>query len=85
VAIWYQNHFHDPIPTHQIWQPFRHTFTHFHLEITPVYIHINGKTCQNSVVFTDEHWHSLTQAQIKGLATPVVRLLKQITQLMEGQ
>lgn len=85
VAIWYQKHFRDSIPTHQIWQPLRHTFTHFHLEITPVYIHINTKTCQNSVVFTDEHWHSLTQAQIKGLATPVVRLLKQITQLMEGQ
>lgn len=84
VPLWYQHCFNHQIPTYQTWQPLRHTFTHFYLDITPVYIHITDKTCQNREVSTNQCWHSLTQPQVRGLAIPVVRLLKQITQLMKG-
>lgn len=76
VATWYQQHCHTAVPTYQIWSPLRHTFTHFHLEITPIYIPV--KTCQNITVSTNKRWYSLAQPPIKGLAAPVVRLLKQI-------
>jgi len=84
VPTWYQQQFNYPVPSYQTWPSLRHTFTHFYLDITPVYIHIKDKTCQNIEVSTNRRWHRLTQPQARGLAMPVVRLLQQITQLMEG-
>lgn len=78
ISLWYQHHFNTPVPTYFPWPPLRHTFSHFHLDITPAYIPIKVKTCQNMQGSVTQRWHRLTQPSIGGLASPVAYLLKQI-------
>lgn len=56
---------------------FRHTFSHFHLDIVPIYCNII-----KSIACLDEGpgcWYNLKKPPIVGLATPVESLLKQLT------
>ncbi len=50
----------------------RHTFTHFHLEITPVYCQISAK---NVHLAANMRWHLPQAIANFGLAAPVVKLL----------
>lgn len=60
---------------HQRLTPFRHTFTHFHLDIEPVLYQLNDK---HSVAIPKHWaWYSAEKALQLGLAAPVVKLLKQ--------
>ena len=59
--------------------PFRHTFSHYHLDISPVLVSIERAT--ESILETDARlWYNLRQPQNLGLAAPVVKLLKSIQQ-----
>jgi A/G-specific adenine glycosylase len=60
------------------WQTLRHTFTHFHLDITPVLVPIEAKLCQ-TVNLKETVWYNATQSQTYGLAAPVARLTQQLT------
>lgn len=53
----------------EIWPSFRHTFSHYHLDITPVLIH-----CDVSEPAIGQ-WFSLSELPQLGLAAPVKRLL----------
>lgn len=81
----------------QIWPVTRHTFSHFHLDITPVHITVRqdsagrgekGVMDQNRIV-----WYkpaSLNQSHTpageqKGLAAPVVRLLHALNESATGE
>ncbi|MEK7989858.1 MAG: A/G-specific adenine glycosylase [Thiotrichaceae bacterium] len=66
------------IADYQTWSSFRHSFTHFHLEITPIYIGLNQK-----ILVDNGDWYQLSQPQNWGLAAPVVRLLQQFTPTTE--
>jgi len=77
VMIWCQQHLQQTLSIHSIWQPLRHTFTHFHLEITPVHLLFKTENCQN-VLLPSTLWYNVNQPLACGLATPVVRLLAQI-------
>ena len=60
------------------WKPFRHTFSHYHLDITPVMAfveHRSGGTTQKSNGYC---WFSLDHPPELGLAAPVKKLLKKI-------
>ncbi len=63
--------------TQKILLGFRHTFSHFYLDITPVVIKINSwqppAMDNNNLV-----WCDMQQLPNKGLAAPVKKLLKQI-------
>jgi len=62
----------------KILQPIRHTFSHFHLDITPVMARINSPT--NSVMEGKALlWYNLKQPVNIGLAAPVKKLLQQLT------
>ena len=52
--------------------PFRHTFSHYHLDITPVLITLKHS---DSVADSQGEWLSLADAKTKGLAAPVLKLL----------
>lgn len=55
---------------------FRHTFSHFHLDIVPVWLSVSG-----AGVCMDEGaglWYNLAQPPSVGLAAPVERLLQQL-------
>nr|WP_113865584.1 A/G-specific adenine glycosylase [Brenneria salicis]NMN92574.1 A/G-specific DNA-adenine glycosylase [Brenneria salicis ATCC 15712 = DSM 30166]RBP64592.1 A/G-specific DNA-adenine glycosylase [Brenneria salicis ATCC 15712 = DSM 30166]RLM31365.1 A/G-specific adenine glycosylase [Brenneria salicis ATCC 15712 = DSM 30166] len=60
---------------------FRHTFSHFHLDIVPFWLHVGeqDRSLQRSCV--DEGaglWYNLAQPPAVGLATPVKRLLREL-------
>ena len=55
---------------------FRHTFSHFHLDIVPMWL-----TVHSSGACMDEGnalWYNLAQPPSVGLAAPVERLLQQL-------
>ncbi|RTE67055.1 adenine DNA glycosylase [Amphritea opalescens] len=56
--------------------PIRHTFSHFHLDITPVHIELRDNDLTNSVMEQPATlWYNLRQPQKIGLAAPVKKLL----------
>lgn len=72
---------------------FRHTFSHFHLDITPILVELNlQKNVQNvplvaqenagnylsSVSSQPDYWYDLHQNNEIGLATPVKRILDEL-------
>lgn len=54
---------------------FRHTFTHFHLDITPIHILMKENPQFN---LPNSQWFSTEKIDV-GLAAPVVKLLQQLT------
>ncbi|MEH6445908.1 MAG: A/G-specific adenine glycosylase [Oceanospirillaceae bacterium] len=55
-------------------EPFRHTFSHFHLDITPVQISLSNES-HNIMESAATLWFSSEQANIIGLPAPVKKLL----------
>ena len=56
------------------WAKRRHSFTHFHLEITPIRVVLIKST--NCVMDGDRHiWYNITKQSVRGLAAPVTRLI----------
>jgi A/G-specific adenine glycosylase len=59
----------------QTWPELRHTFSHFHLDITPVEARLKDHT--NTVMeSTGSVWYNTAQPDTRGLAAPVKRLLE---------
>ncbi len=62
----------------------RHTFSHFHLDYTPVRIRTRGKPTK--VMDTgDRLWYKLASPDPCGLAAPVQRLISELTDDLEGE
>lgn len=57
-----------------IGQLYKHTFSHFHLEITPIYLSLIAKPCQ--MMESETLWCYPTHLPQIGLAAPIVELLK---------
>jgi A/G-specific adenine glycosylase len=55
---------------------FRHTFSHFHLDIEPIVFTMSRSTAE--IREDSGAWVSIEDAMLKGLAAPVVNLLKQL-------
>ena len=65
------------------WQPMRHTFSHFHLDMTPVLIALNKP--QDSVMESSRwHWYDLENPGKLGLAAPVKNLLATLKNNLES-
>jgi len=56
---------------------FRHTFSHFHLDITP--ITLKAKKWPSKLLATDFYWHHPSKAAPGGLAAPVSRILESLS------
>jgi len=64
--------------------PRRHTFSHFHLDYTPVRIRAVRK--HTMVMDTaDRLWYKLASPDPCGLAAPVQRMISELTQELEGE
>ena len=76
---------------------FRHTFSHFHLDIYPVLAELDvqkndkavplavaepGGNYRPQVSSVEDYWYDLTQPSIVGLATPIKRILDELTLTM---
>jgi len=59
------------------WGEVRHTFSHFHLDITPVLLKVKNHT---NIVMEEKAavWYKLGQNQDRGYATPVMKLLQKL-------
>ena len=66
----------------EVLEPLRHTFSHFHLDITPVRIALNNLT-DCVMEGNPTLWYNIRQPQNIGLAAPVKKLLTQYTRLIE--
>lgn len=63
----------------QCWPVLRHTFSHFHLDITPVHhkLKASNSARQNAVMeVNNQLWYNIQQPKAIGLAAPVSKLLK---------
>ena len=59
------------------WPSLRHTFSHFHLDITPVLIPLQSADVR--VMEADRlHWYALRDPAALGLAAPVKQLLERL-------
>lgn len=62
---------------------FRHTFSHFHLDIVPIRVMLDTKPAlhrHNTIMEASNGlWYNLTQPQKIGLAAPVKKLLQRLT------
>ncbi len=59
------------------WPAFRHTFSHYHLDIEPLLLRL--PTTQGAIMADDQRlWYNVRQPPEIGLAAPVVGLLKQL-------
>jgi A/G-specific adenine glycosylase len=63
----------------EMWNSYRHTFSHYHLDITPVLVQL-AKTPQ-VIGEAAIHWFNPHQPSTLGLAAPVKKLLDKIAQL----
>jgi A/G-specific adenine glycosylase len=61
----------------QALEPFRHTFSHFHLDIQPVILHL-ADAPQSSVQETQQLWYDLQNPANVGLAAPTKKLFSTI-------
>ena len=57
--------------------PFRHTFSHFHLDIQPVVLHLKQQPT-GQVMEDTQMWYDLTNPQNVGLAAPTKKLFSTI-------
>jgi A/G-specific adenine glycosylase len=67
----------------ETWQPIRHTFSHFHLDITPMLITL--EVPRDAVMEKDRwHWYDLANPGQLGLAAPVKKLLDALSDRIES-
>lgn len=76
IKQWCEEKYFCKTKSHKTLQSFRHTFSHFHLDITPISIKINN--WQPPMMDNDNLvWCDMDQLPNKGLAAPVKKLLSQ--------
>lgn len=73
LTQWCEQHLAKILPF-QRWPPFRHTFTHFHLDIEPIYI-VLDKQAAGQLNLNNTLWYDANQPPQCGLAAPVTKLL----------
>jgi A/G-specific adenine glycosylase len=59
------------------WREYRHTFSHYHLDITPIRLRLRRPVAQ--IMEADRHlWYNLREPAAVGLAAPVIKLLARV-------
>ena len=57
-------------------EPLRHTFSHFHLDITPCRVHVDSRVASVNEA-ANKRWCDQNELQARALAAPVARILQQ--------
>lgn len=75
-----------------VWPLMRHTFSHFHLDITPIHVriaeegHDSGVSGGKAIMEPDTMvWYNPDAPDQRGLAAPVVKLLVQLRESKSGE
>jgi A/G-specific adenine glycosylase len=83
-GAWCQNHLGCTVKSIQFWPQLTHTFSHFQLEITPVYIEVQEMLDQVMEPRRAVWYKNLTLSPL-GLAAPVSKLMKKLRELARGE
>lgn len=70
----------DQLATVESWDEFRHTFSHYHFDISPILLQLNTEPARVSES-GQSLWYNLHNPQNIGLAAPVKQLLDKLKQL----
>lgn len=62
----------------ECWPEFRHTFSHYHLDIEPVLLRVDGQGAAGIMEADRQLWYNVRETAQVGLAAPVARLLRQL-------
>jgi A/G-specific adenine glycosylase len=81
IAAWCWQNYRYRITHHDVWPVFRHTFTHFHLNITPIFVRINN--IKNKTLLDNLVWYNVMLPDVRGLAAPVKQLLLQVADCLD--
>ncbi len=73
-----EDHFQLDTPSVSVLDGFRHTFSHFHLDVSPVLVELSAMP-QNIMEGQQGLWYNLQHPDEVGLATPVKRILTELT------
>lgn len=77
LQAWCKRQFRSEVKTVMHWPILRHTFSHFHLDITPV--HACVERTDPAVMDSDNTvWYNTALPDARGLAAPVKRLIEQL-------
>ena len=79
MDTWSKRYLHNEIKVIAQWPVLRHTFSHFHLDITPV--HGRVMTDRPGVMDDDHHvWYNpLNAGAPRGMASPIVRIIDNLS------
>lgn len=72
-----RNQFHLTIKKLQFSEPFRHTFSHYHLDITPALLVVEKKP-PKIMEDTQQIWYNLRESPLVGIPQPVKSILNQL-------
>jgi A/G-specific adenine glycosylase len=73
-----EDHF-SPVMAGEVWDSYRHTFSHYHLDITPVLLQLEQEpVCVQEAA---NLWYNPRRPDNLGLAAPVKRLLEKLAEL----
>ena len=67
VRAWCHDHIGLDIRPQQAWPAFRHSFSHFHLDITPIPARATGP-CEGAMENGDSVWYNVTRPDARGLS-----------------
>jgi A/G-specific adenine glycosylase len=76
---WCRQHLGLRVKPGQPWPTLRHSFSHYHLDITPVPVQLLG-ACSQVMETSPTVWYNLRHPDARGLATPVLSLLDKMRQ-----
>ncbi len=77
IETWCVRHLGYRITASETWPALRHTFSHFHLDITPV--HARAREINGIMEGRNAIWYNPASPKALGLAAPVQRLLTQLS------
>lgn len=85
LTTWVKQQFHYSVTHLTPWKPFRHSFTHFDLDIYPVEIEIKIMR-QATIKNTPHHyWHPVGSPLNRGVSTPIKRLLTMLKNRLDAE
>ncbi|HWQ94888.1 MAG TPA: A/G-specific adenine glycosylase [Gammaproteobacteria bacterium] len=83
IKRWCREHLAYQITQLKLWPKLRHSFSHFHLDISPVLAQVN-KIPAHAMEPRPTVWYNVHQPEARGLAAPVQRLLAKLSEHSKG-
>ncbi len=77
VRTWCRENLGLDIRAQKPWPAFRHSFSHFHLDITPIPARVAGNS-ECAMENTETVWYNVARPDARGLAAPVQKLLQRL-------